>query len=788
MKSQTRPSQDHVYRGVTLAPGQRGSLTAYGQLASSTFPSDSALRGFNGHEQPMSSLSRGVDHPLEGLPRQRTAAAEASQQDAHQDGQLLQANLQLDRGRISFSDLASQRGLRKWTDEIFDDRWVLRPDEMWNVDPRRRSVVTVSPSPKSSLWCTDAQIRAQEAYAHAQAQAEAQAQFRQTQNSFVGTILDRRARSRYRKVTAQDVSKSHGAVAAYAARVGLNSPQARSRNLTPIFYGLVKPLCRLILIMLTRLRDPASLREVKKLVKMFREHTDDRSLLPSALPFSRRAMREYLRERIFGPENARFLMRTEREQLILYGSNPITRDALRKFLFVVVDGMAEDMTSQGRGMTRDPRDPRHLGQDSPVNTTPTDSSLSEDFDVIHHHLTTQKKQNLHKVLDDRQPDRPTSQQTSSIAPQWTPDKQQPDRTKTQQSVPEALQWIQNEQQMDRQTGQKMSSSALPSAPDQRQTISSARLSIPYERQMESLAPPLMPYPGHGMNQYPQPISYPAFNPYYQYLTDPQYEQRHRQHFFSMPNGFPGSYHQTNHLPQQLYAPPHFLQPPPVHHYYGRHQYDSFFPAVHVPAVMRPAAPQRLAPKALRAGLLEFTSNTMGLSGQASTVARPETAQSLQLSNHSVPSGPARILQPPKVSAPTEPAQLRRTSAHNVPLSLAQSHPLSTFLASSSAQLPQPLKYSSGHELAQPAQPLRPSLGSGPFPNVVPALRALPYQVGSDITKPQGPGLSTVKLKDLTRHGKPSFAIATNEGIVPFVQTAKENKPAQWGVVKISNVS
>lgn len=72
---------------------------------------------------------------------------------------------------------------------------------------------------------------------------------------------------------------------------------------------------------------------------------------------------------------------------------------------------------------------------------------------------------------------------------------------------------------------------------------------------------------------------------------------------------------------------------------------------------------------------------------------------------------------------------------------------------------------------------------------MPAVRPLPYQAGLDITKPQGTGVSTVKLKDLTRHGKPTFAIATNEGIVPFVQSAKEsNKPAQWGVVKVSNVS
>lgn len=741
---------------MTLAPGQRGSLTAYGQFTSSIPSSDAALRGVPGQEQPMHLLPPGMNHPLERPSRQRISGAEASQLDAPQGGRLVQANPQSNRSRISFSDLASQKGVRKWSDEIFDDRWVLRSDEMWNVDPRRRSVITVSPSPKSSLWCTDDQVRAQ-------AQAT-QAQSRRVQDMFVGTILDRRAHLHHRKVTGKDGSQSHRAV---AARVGLNAPQVRKRTLEPILYGLVNVLSRLKLVILTLLRDPASLREVKKLARIFREHVDDRFLLPSALPFSQRAIREYLRERIFGPEDARYLIRSQREQLILYGSNPITRDALRKYLFVVVDGMAEDMTSPHRDVTRDPEDPRHLGQDSPVNTSPTDSSLSGDFDIIHHHLTIRKEQKPDKLPDDRQLDRPTGQGVPLRAPQRLPD----------------------ERQMDRQMSQKMASSALPSAPDQRQLFANARPPIPYERQMVSLAPQLMPYPGHGMNHYSQPPSYPAFNPYNQYLTDPQYEQRHRQNFFGTPDGFPGPYHQMNHFAPQLYAPVHLHQPPPMYPLYGRHQHDSFIQSVHVPPpVMRPAAPQRLAPKVLRAGLLGFDSNTMSLSGHASTVAGPETAQPVQQSTYSVPSASARILQPPKDSATTGSAQRLQTSAYIAPSSSAQSHPSSTFLASSSARILQPLRHSSIHETAQPAQPLRPSLGLGPFPNVMPALRPLPYQAGLDITKPQGTGVSSVKLKDLTRHGKPSFAIATNEGIVPFVQSAKESNPAQWGVVKVSNVS
>lgn len=590
---------------------------------------------------------------------------------------------------------------------------------------------------------------------------------------------------------------------------------------------------------------------MKKLTKLLREHVDGSFLLPSALPFSRRAISGYLRERIFGPEDARYLLRSERDQLILYGNNPITRDALRKYLFVVVDGMAADMTSPPHDMTRDLEELRLLGPDSPVNTSATDPSLSEDFNIIHDYMTVQKAQKpdmlpndqqpnrpkshqtqpgaqwfpeerqqerptnqqiapraLQSILDERQQDQPTSHQTAPRAFQSIPDEQQQDRPTNQQIAPRAPQWIPNERQQDRPTNQQMApgapqwipkerlmdpqgsnrtaSSTLPSAPDELQMFSNARPSIPHERQMVSFAPQWMPYAGYGVNRYPQPPPYPAFIPYSQYLTDPQGEQRHHQNLFSIPHGFSGPYQQINHFPPQLYAPPHLSQPAPVHPVYGRPQHNYFNPAMNIPPPsIRPAAPQRLAPKALRAGLLDLDSNGMRPSNHLLTATRPEAAQPIQQSSHSVLSGAALVFQLPKVSAPTESAQLPPKSAYIAPSSSAQSHPSSITVAPSLAQLPQTLKYSSNHELAQP---LVPSLGSGPFPNVIPTVRPLLYQVGSDITKPQGNGGSNVKLKDLTRHGKPSFAIATNEGIAPFVQNAKESKPTQWGVVKVSNVS
>ncbi|MCJ1466219.1 hypothetical protein MMC07_004838 [Pseudocyphellaria aurata] len=782
----SRPSRDHEYSGVTLAPGQRGSLTAYGQLASSADHPGIALRGVPGRENPLHRLPTGVDRTLEGQSQQPASAAEASGLGVNQAQQLP--------SRMSFSDLAMEKGVRTWSEKIFDDRWVLRSDEMWNVDPHRRSVMTVSPSPTSTLFCVDAQVQTQEANARAQAQA-AQVNVPQTQDMLFETILHRRNRSHRSKVMGQDVNQSCRALAAYAASVGLGSPKIKPRTLTRVFYG-----------------DPASLQEVKNLAKIFHEHGDGRFLLPSALPFSRRAMREYICQRIFGPEDTRSLIQSDKEKLILYGSNPISRDALRKYLFVVVHGMAEDMTSPRRDLSRDSQESRLLRPDSPVNTSPTDSSRSEDFDNIHRYLTVARAQQPDIFLDVQQPHGPKSHQMSFKAPIWISDERREDWSTNLQLAPKAPQWIPGERQMDRQTSPNLASSVLPMGPDQRQMFSNARLPVPYERQTIPLAPQVMPYPGYGMNNYSQLPSYPPFNPYYQYLAE---EERHRQSLFGVPHGFPGPYHQMHNLPPQLYgppniapphiahphiAPPHIAPPPPINPGYGHHQHDTFAPVTHAPhPVLRPPAPQRLAPKMLRAGVLGYDSiPPMGPSGHPSTVPRFESAQPAQLFNHPVPPGLARGFQSSKDAAPAESAQPLEASARvaqtssaptgpsSAPTgpSSAPTGPSSSMSISSSGRLPQPMSYSSSHESAQPAQG---SLGSGIFPNVMPAVRPLLYQVGSDITKPQGVGVSTVKYKDLTRHGKPSYAIAINEGIAPFVLNTRDCKPAQWGVVKISNI-
>ena len=73
-------------------------------------------------------------------------------------------------------------------------------------------------------------------------------------------------------------------------------------------------------------------------------------------------------------------------------------------------------------------------------------------------------------------------------------------------------------------------------------------------------------------------------------------------------------------------------------------------------------------------------------------------------------------------------------------------------------------------------------------SVQPSLPLLPYRPGADDMCPKKVGGASVRLQELTRNGQPSYAMATSREIVPFSETAKNTKPAGWGVVKIGNVS
>ena len=77
---------------------------------------------------------------------------------------------------------------------------------------------------------------------------------------------------------------------------------------------------------------------------------------------------------------------------------------------------------------------------------------------------------------------------------------------------------------------------------------------------------------------------------------------------------------------------------------------------------------------------------------------------------------------------------------------------------------------------------------GPQPTVKPDLPSLPYRAGSDAMFPHAFGGASVRFQNLTRDVPPSLDTVSAEENVPFVETARSTKPAEWGVLKIGNVS
>ena len=77
---------------------------------------------------------------------------------------------------------------------------------------------------------------------------------------------------------------------------------------------------------------------------------------------------------------------------------------------------------------------------------------------------------------------------------------------------------------------------------------------------------------------------------------------------------------------------------------------------------------------------------------------------------------------------------------------------------------------------------------GPQATVKPDLPSLPYRAGSDAMFPHAFGGASVRFQNLTRDFPPRLDTVSAEENVPFVETARSTKPAEWGVLKIGNVS
>lgn len=129
---------------------------------------------------------------------------------------------------MTFPELARENGIRGWNNSNFDDRWLLHEDEMWNVDARRTSVMTMSPG------CPPAQLSSWQAQVQPEAQAQvaaAQAQLKPERESLDKSIMLRRAKRR--QAAGEDVDQTYDPLAGYAALVGIGPPKAKPKTSIP---------------------------------------------------------------------------------------------------------------------------------------------------------------------------------------------------------------------------------------------------------------------------------------------------------------------------------------------------------------------------------------------------------------------------------------------------------------------------------------------------------------------------------------------------------------------------
>ncbi len=463
---------------------------------------------------------------------------------------------------------------------------------------------------------------------------------------------------------------------------------------------------------------------------MFREHAGASSFLPQGLPYERDSVREYFQTSVFGTKDARTLSTDDAALKVLYGSNIITRGELHEYLFRVLDCMAEDMTT-----------PRARIKNRGVNALRVRENDSSN-------------------------------------------------TKT------AL-------------GTALANSPPPNDHDSIQTHSSHRsgqlaIDLPSERQVDNQAARSAASSGPPSRYGLQPHN-PNMQPIYDHLSANEYHPYHQQQM-EYPPRFPTSYHQNLQTLQQSFAPPYPSQGPSVNPGYGRQ------PAFHAPnATMpahfqatRPAAPQRLAPSILRTGALGFSRNCMTSPDFTPTQSNVDLAQSVPQCNLFASSDSTEVLQPTTFPSSYDPTQVIQPSAYSVPSSSAANwQPTMEFASPDPLQNSQSFQNSAIREAAQFVRLSRSSTPAGRLASLPitqnaewehrfgilptkPSVLPLPYHVGLDHTASHAAGGSSIALQELTRNGKPTYAVAM--AVAPFEETAKDNKSQQWGVLRIGNVS
>ena len=156
--------------------GQLGSLNTYGVFGPSTSVTGKSVSGYDKldcikrGDRKLQSLARtgvliddrGSDTyhksaSQEKMPRARYQSPKVDESPFSSDAEIdltggvaLRTSDDITQSKLqhqthTFAQLAAEQGIREWNNSVFDNRWLLQPEEMWNTDARRESILTISP-------------------------------------------------------------------------------------------------------------------------------------------------------------------------------------------------------------------------------------------------------------------------------------------------------------------------------------------------------------------------------------------------------------------------------------------------------------------------------------------------------------------------------------------------------------------------------------------------------------------------------------------------------------------
>ena len=166
------PVSDHKYSGLTLDPSMRGSLSSHGAFIPSSIPTrdnhsqgDEATESLTSLHNTLRSPTLNIqDRNMSFSKMDRKISAHTGTNDSpfssdaeiHPSSGVPLNQFELNQSesnmptttlpqQANFSQLAEHRGIHEWNNSVFDDRWLLQPEEMWNLETRRDSILTGPP-------------------------------------------------------------------------------------------------------------------------------------------------------------------------------------------------------------------------------------------------------------------------------------------------------------------------------------------------------------------------------------------------------------------------------------------------------------------------------------------------------------------------------------------------------------------------------------------------------------------------------------------------------------------